>query len=156
MRVVIQRVSQARVTVDGKEISAIGRGLLVLACIEKGDNRAAVDWTAEKIRSLRIFSDVQGKMNLSIEEVGGEILAVSQFTLASRIGKGRRPGFERAEEPRLAETLFRYFVERLSIGTAPVKQGIFQAMMMVNLINDGPVTFILERRPQEDHADSDG
>jgi len=148
VRAVIQRVTRAGVTVDDREVAAIGKGLLVLACIERGDDEPTLGWMAEKIRSLRIFGDEQGKMNLSVEEVDGEILAVSQFTLASRIGKGRRPGFEMAEEPGRAEQLFRQFVEKLSEGRSPVKQGIFQAMMMVRLVNDGPVTFVLERYPK--------
>ncbi|MBI2841341.1 MAG: D-tyrosyl-tRNA(Tyr) deacylase [Acidobacteria bacterium] len=147
MRAVVQRVSQAGVSVAGREVSAIGKGMLVLACVEKGDDEATVRWVAEKIRSLRIFDDGQGKMNLSIEEIGGEILAVSQFTLASRIDRGRRPGFEKAEEPRRAAELFRRFVGVLAEGNAPVKEGVFQAMMMVSLVNDGPVTFIVEPKP---------
>lgn len=145
MRAVVQRVSQAGVSVAGKEVSAIGKGMLVLACIEKGDDEAVVRWVAQKIRSLRIFDDGQGKMNVSVEEIGGEILAVSQFTLASRIDRGRRPGFEMAEEPGKAAELFRRFVDVLAEGKTPVKEGVFQAMMQVSLVNDGPVTLIVER-----------
>lgn len=151
MRVVIQRVLSAGVTVDGREVASIGKGMVALACIEKGDDHATVRWVADKIRALRIFDDVTGKMNLSVEEAGGEILAVSQFTLAARIGKGRRPGFEMAEEPQKAELLFQGFVEMLSEGTAPVRQGVFQAMMEVRLVNDGPVTFVIDR-PAADTA----
>ncbi|MEW6364318.1 MAG: D-aminoacyl-tRNA deacylase [Acidobacteriota bacterium] len=155
MRAVVQRVLQAGVSVDNREVSAIGKGLLVLACVEKGDGEAEIGWMANKIRSLRIFDDGQGKMNLSVEEIGGEILAVSQFTLASRIGKGRRPDFVLAEEPRRAERLFGQFVGKLGEGSAPVKQGVFQAMMMVRLVNDGPVTFILERRAKANELESE-
>lgn len=145
MRVVVQRVTEAAVEIGGRRVSAIGPGLLVLACIEKGDGEQELQWMAEKIRSLRIFEDAEEKMNLSVEDVGGEILAVSQFTLASRIAKGRRPGFEQAEEPAAARAMFERFVRMLSEGKAAVKQGVFQAMMKVSLVNDGPVTFIIER-----------
>lgn len=145
MRVVLQRVTEASVSVKGGKASEIGRGLLALACIERGDDETTVSWMAEKIRGLRVFEDEEGRMNLSVEEVGGEILAVSQFTLASRIAKGRRPGFERAEEPDRAAELFERFLAHLRAGRVPVKEGVFRAMMAVRLTNDGPVTFIIER-----------
>lgn len=139
---VIQRVRSASVTVGERTIGNIESGLVILAAIEKGDQRIAIEKCARKIASLRIFSDSEGRMNLSIGEAEGSILAISQFTLAGSIRKGRRPSFERAEEPERARELFDHFVESLRAENLTVETGEFGAMMVVSLDNDGPVTFI--------------
>jgi len=144
MRVVVQRVSKASVAVSGREVGRIGPGLVVLAGIEQGDSEREMAYMADKIINLRIFPDQDGKMNLGIKETGGQILSISQFTLVSRIGKGRRPDFGNAADPRLAERLFDFFNERLG-REVPIEKGVFGAMMDVELINSGPVTFIIER-----------
>ncbi len=144
MKAVIQRVSQARVDVDDRTVGAIGRGILILLGVERGDGERDADWLAEKIAALRIFEDEAGKMNLSVREVGGGLLAVSQVTLAGNCAKGRRPSFDTAAPPAEANRLYDYFVTRLRESGLPVATGIFQAMMQVSLVNDGPVTFILE------------
>ena len=146
MKAVIQRVSSARVGVEGQTVGQIGRGVLVLLGVEKGDGESDADWMAEKIVNLRIFEDEAGKMNLALAEVGGAVLAVSQFTLAGNCAKGRRPSFDSAAPPDEANRLYEYFTARLKSLGAPVETGIFQAMMAVTLVNDGPVTFILESR----------
>lgn len=146
MRIVLQRVKNASVTVEGAEISSIGPGLLLLVGVERGDGEAEADWLAEKVAGLRIFGDENGKMNLGVREVGGEILAVSQFTLIADTRKGKRPSFFGAAPPGEAERLFDYFCERLrQAGVGSVKTGSFGAMMDVALVNDGPVTIVLER-----------
>jgi D-tyrosyl-tRNA(Tyr) deacylase len=145
MRAVIQRVISASVVVEGETVGAIGRGILVLLGVEKGDDEAKADWLAEKITGLRIFSDVAGKMNLSLRDVGGALLAVSQFTLAGNCDKGRRPSFDTAAPPDEGKRLYDYFVAALKRIGVPVQSGIFQADMQITLVNDGPVTFILER-----------
>lgn len=142
MRCVIQRVRSASVEVDGNVVSAIGPGLLILGAVEKGDREEEMAAAARKIRQLRIFSDSAGRMNLSVAEIGGSILAVSQFTLAGSIEKGRRPSFDRAEEPERARTLFELFTRELAAEGTPVQSGVFAAMMLVRLENDGPVTFV--------------
>jgi D-tyrosyl-tRNA(Tyr) deacylase len=144
MKGVIQRVSTAKVEVGGETVGRIGKGLLVLLGVEKGDGERDADWLAEKIASLRIFEDQAGKMNLSLRETGGAILAVSQFTLAGNCAKGRRPSFDTAAPPAEANRLYDYFVGKLRETGLPVETGVFQAMMQVELVNDGPVTFILE------------
>lgn len=146
MRAVIQRVSQARVKVDSKIVSHIGKGLLVLLGIEKEDTEEIIDYSAKKVANLRIFADNQGKMNLSVKDIKGEVLAVSQFTLCAYVKKGNRPGFSEAMEEGIAIILYKRFVETLSKEGIPVKEGIFKAHMEVELVNDGPVTIILERR----------
>ena len=146
MRIVLQRIKNASVTVEGERISEIGPGLLLLVGVAQGDGEAEAEWLAEKVAGLRIFNDEEGKMNLSVRDVGGEILAVSQFTLLADTRKGKRPSFIRAAAPEEAERLFDYFCQRLrgsSVGS--VKTGSFGAMMDVALTNDGPVTIILER-----------
>jgi D-aminoacyl-tRNA deacylase len=146
VRVVLQRVKNASVTVGGERVSEIGAGLLLLVGVAMGDREAEADWLAEKISGLRIFNDGEGKMNLSVRDVGGEVLAVSQFTLLADTRKGKRPSFVGAAAPEKAERLFDYFCERLREADArPVKTGVFGAMMDVALVNDGPVTIILER-----------
>jgi len=144
LKAVIQRVSAAKVEVEGKTVGQIGRGILLLLGVEKGDEERDADWLAEKIGNLRIFEDEKGKMNLSVKEIEGELLAVSQFTLAGNCAKGRRPSFDTAAPPEEANRLYEYFVERLRGLGLPVETGVFQAMMQVSLTNDGPVTFILE------------
>jgi D-tyrosyl-tRNA(Tyr) deacylase len=146
VRVVLQRVKDASVTVGGERVSEIGAGLLLLVGVAVGDGEAETDWLAEKISGLRIFNDGDGKMNLSVRDVEGEILAVSQFTLLADTRKGKRPSFVGAAPPQEAERLFDYFCERLrEVGAGPVKTGGFGAIMDVTLVNDGPVTIILER-----------
>lgn len=145
MRAVIQRVTSAAVVVDGETVGAIGRGILVLLGVEKGDDEAKADWLAEKITGLRIFGDAEGKMNLSLQDTEGALLVVSQFTLAGNCAKGRRPSFDTAASPTEGMRLYEYFVEAARRSGLTVATGIFQADMQVSLINDGPVTFILER-----------
>ena len=130
--------------IDGRTLSRIGTGLLLLVGIEKGDGEKEIGFMAEKILNLRIFADGSDKMNLSVQDVRGEILSISQFTLASRIKKGRRPDFSDAEEPGRAEELYSRF-NRLLAAAVPVATGIFGAMMDVHSVNHGPVTFILEK-----------
>ena len=146
MRIVLQRVREASVTVEGVRISGIGAGLLLLVGVAGGDGEAEADWLAEKISGLRIFRDQENKMNLSVRDVGGGVLAVSQFTLLADTRKGKRPSFVNAAQPEKAEPLFDYFCERLrQAGLSPVETGRFGAMMDVALVNDGPVTIVLER-----------
>ena len=146
MKCVIQRVRRASVTVGDELISAIDTGLLVLAAVEKGDTEQTMIDAAKKIRELRIFSDEAGKMNRDVAEAGGAILAVSQFTLAGSISRGRRPSFDGAEEPARAKELFEHFVRSLASTGIAVKTGRFREMMVVSLENDGPVTFSAEFR----------
>jgi len=144
MKAVIQRVRRASVKAGGR-CASIGPGMLVLAGLETGDTDAQCRWAAAKIATLRIFDDPEGRLNCSLQDVGGEILAVSQFTLAGSIAKGRRPSFDRAMAPDLARPLFESFVASLRAEGCSVQTGFFQEMMEVELVNDGPVTFILER-----------
>lgn len=147
MRAVIQRVSRASVVVDGKVEGQIGAGLLVLLGVAKGDGAPDVQYMVEKIATLRIFGDQQGKMNLSLGEVGGAVLIVSQFTLAGDTDRGRRPGFDKAAPPDTARTLYDQVVDGLKGRGLRVETGLFGARMRVSLENDGPVTFILDSRP---------
>ena len=149
MKAVIQRVKQAKVQVEGRVVGEIGHGVLVLLGVETGDGARQADWMAEKIVNLRIFEDGQGKMNLALSEVKGEMLAVSQFTLAGNCSKGRRPSFDTAAPPEEANRLYSYFMGKVWELGVPVQSGIFQADMEVSLVNDGPVTFILETPPQK-------
>jgi len=144
MRAVIQRVRRASVSVNGEVVSEIGRGMLVLAAVVKSDDEQTMRDAAKKIRELRIFSDGAGKMNRDVNEAGGEILAVSQFTLAGSIAKGRRPSFDNAEEPERARAMFDLFARELASTGIAVKTGRFREMMIVALENDGPVTFVYE------------
>jgi len=146
MKIVIQRVKESHVKVEGRIVGKTGLGLLLLVGIEKGDSESILDFMADKIVNLRIFPDENGKMNLSLLDVRGEILAVSQFTLAGSLEKGRRPSFDNAEIPERARALFDKFVEILRSKGVKVETGEFGAMMEVYLINDGPVTFVLERK----------
>jgi D-aminoacyl-tRNA deacylase len=142
MKCVIQRVRRASVTVGAELVSEIGPGLLILSAVRKGDTEQDVRDAARKIRELRIFADDAGKMNRDITEAHGEILAVSQFTLAGAIAKGRRPSFDDAEEPGRARELFELFLSELASTGIIVKTGRFREMMIVALENDGPVTFV--------------
>jgi len=144
MKIVLQRVKEARVDVDGRTVGRIGRGVCLLVGVEKGDTEGDAEALAKKSVELRIFPDAEGKMNLSLAEVGGEVLAVSQFTLAASVRKGRRPSFDGAEEPRRAAELFDRFVGAVEALGVTAETGKFQALMDVHILNDGPVTFILE------------
>jgi D-tyrosyl-tRNA(Tyr) deacylase len=145
MRIVLQRVSRARVSVDGRVTGEIGRGLLLLAGFTDGDSDDALAWMAKKVVQLRIFPDGEGKMNRSVEEADGGILVVSQFTLYGDARKGNRPSFIDAARPEVAIPLYERFVELLRATGRPVATGEFGAMMDVELVNDGPVTLVLER-----------
>ncbi len=144
MRAVIQRVDRARVVVDGKEISSIGKGILALAAIAREDARADLEWVARKIAELRIFDDAKGKLNLSLKDVGGELLIVSQFTLYGDCRKGRRPSYSDAAPPDQAQALYDEFVRIARQWVAGAQSGQFQAVMQVELVNSGPVTLIIE------------
>jgi D-tyrosyl-tRNA(Tyr) deacylase len=144
LRLVIQRVKEANVTVSGSTTGAIRSGLLVLIGISREDTREQADYMLEKLLGLRIFPDDGGKMNLNVEEAGGALLLVSQFTLYGNCWKGRRPSFDRAAPPLEAQTLYEYFVESARKGSVAVETGIFQAAMEVHLINEGPVTILLD------------
>jgi D-aminoacyl-tRNA deacylase len=144
MKCVIQRVRSASVTVGEERVSSIGIGLLVLAGVEKGDGEQAMIDAARRIRELRIFADDAGKMNRDVSDAGGAILAVSQFTLAGSIDRGRRPSFDRAAPPEVARELFDRFVAELASTGLDVQTGRFREMMLVTLENDGPVTFVME------------
>ncbi|KAB2881479.1 D-tyrosyl-tRNA(Tyr) deacylase [bacterium] len=147
MRIVVQRVSRASVTVERKIISRIGKGLVLLIGFKEGDTNDDLSFWAEKCVNLRIFEDNGGKMNVSLLESGGEILAVSQFTLYGDVRKGRRPSFIEAARPEAAEPLYNAFVELLRAKGVKVSTGIFGAMMDVELINAGPVTILLDNAP---------
>jgi D-aminoacyl-tRNA deacylase len=144
MRAVVQRVSRARVTIDGQITGEIGRGLLVLLGVGAGDTRADADYLADKVIGLRIFEDAGGKMNLSVKEVGGAILAVSQFTLYGDVRRGKRPSFDAAAPPQPARELYEYFVEKIRSVGLRCETGRFQEMMQVELVNEGPVTILLD------------
>ena len=144
MKGLIQRVKRASVTIDGKLHSEIDQGILVLLGVEKGDEKENAEKLADKLSKLRIFEDENDKMNLSIQDIKGEVLVVSQFTLAGDCKKGTRPSFDKAELPQKANELYEYFNNVIREKNIPVKTGVFGAMMDVELINDGPVTFMLE------------
>jgi len=148
MKGLIQRVSQASVSVNGKRVSAIGPGLLLLLGVERNDTAVEAKELCRKILSYRIFPDEQGRMNVNVQDSGGSLLIVPQFTLAADTGSGTRPGFSTAAAPEVAESLYQSFVahSRTGLGQARVEQGMFGADMKVALINDGPVTFLLEVR----------
>ena len=148
MRAVVQKVSEASVTVDGEVIGRIGKGLLVFAGIVKNDHEKNGEYIASKLAGLRIFEDNEGKMNLSVKDVGGEVLLVSQFTLAGDARKGRRPSFEMAMRPEEASLLFEKLLEMVENEGLKVATGQFQAHMEVNLINDGPVTILLDSKKE--------
>ena len=147
MKAVVQRVSGASVEVEGRSVATIGRGLLVLAGLEVSDGAADAAWMAEKLANLRIFGDAAEKMNLSVKDAGGAVLLVPNFTLAGDTRKGRRPHFDNAMRPELAEQMFGQFAAAVSAQGVPVQTGVFRAHMRVSLVNDGPVTILLESRP---------
>jgi D-aminoacyl-tRNA deacylase len=145
MRVVLQRVARASVSIDGRAAGAIGRGFCLLVGLTHGDTDATVDWMAEKVTGLRLFPDAEGKMNLGLDEVGGGVLVISQFTLYGDAAKGRRPSFIAAARPETAIPLYQRFVGALRARGLEVATGEFGADMQVEIHNDGPVTLILER-----------
>lgn len=150
MRAVIQRVSEASVTIDGRVKSAIGKGLLVLLGIEEVDGAEDIEWLSGKIARLRVFNDDHGVMNLSVQEVQGDIIVVSQFTLHASTKKGNRPSYIRAARPEMAIPLYEAFVKRLSADLGkPVLTGDFGADMKVTLCNDGPVTIVIDTKSKE-------
>jgi D-aminoacyl-tRNA deacylase len=146
VRAVIQRVKRAKVTVAGEIIGEIGTGLLVLLGVGRGDDEAAADYLAEKTIGLRVFEDGEGKMNLSVQDAGGAVLVVSQFTLYGDVRKGKRPSFDDAARPETARTLYEYFVGRIRAAGVRCETGRFQEMMDVELVNDGPVTILMDSR----------
>lgn len=145
MKAVIQRVKKASVEIEGKIYSKINRGLLILFCAEKNDVKENIDFIANKILNLRIFEDENHKMNLSVRDITGEILIVSQFTLASDLKKGLRPSFDNAMEPKKAKEFYEDMILKLKESKLNVQTGVFGADMQVMLINDGPVTFVLNK-----------
>ena len=146
MRSVIQRVSSASVSIENRVVGQIGPGLLVLVGVADGDGPADIEYTSAKVRDLRIFPDEDGRMNRSVVEAGGSVLVVSQFTLLGDVRRGRRPGFDAAAPPDLARTLYDQLVERLRSDGLPIATGVFQAHMAVELVNDGPVTILIDSR----------
>jgi D-tyrosyl-tRNA(Tyr) deacylase len=146
VRAVLQRVRQASVTVDDHVVAAIGPGLLVLVGVATGDAEADLVYVSSKVSGLRVFPDEAGKMNRSVSDVGGEVLVVSQFTLLGDVRKGRRPAFDEAEAPERAKGMYELFLERLRSAGLRVASGVFQAHMQVGLINDGPVTVLVDSR----------
>lgn len=144
MKAVVQRVSRAKVTVGDEVTGEIGNGLLVLLGVAQEDNEAAADYLVDKVVGLRVFEDVDGKMNLSVADVGGAVLVVSQFTLYGDARRGKRPSFDRAARPERANELYDYFVTKVRSAGLRCETGRFQAMMDVELVNDGPVTILLD------------
>lgn len=144
MRAVVQRVSRARVTVNGEVTGEIGAGLLVLLGVAQRDTEADADYLVGKIAGLRVFEDEDGKMNRAVGEIGGEVLAVSQFTLYGDVRRGKRPSFDAAARPEQARSLYEYFVGKIRAQGLRCETGRFQAMMDVELVNDGPVTILLD------------
>ncbi len=145
MRLLVQRVSAGKVSVAGRAVAEIGRGLVILVGVGQGDGEAQAEWLAEKAANLRIFADAEGKTNLSVLDVGGAALVVSQFTLYADAQKGRRPSFTGAALPEVAEPLVRRFAELLAEQGLPVQMGVFGAEMQVEIHNDGPMTLWLEK-----------
>jgi D-tyrosyl-tRNA(Tyr) deacylase len=146
LRVVLQRVRDASVEVEGKIVGQIGKGMVLLLGATIGDSEKEVVYLADKCANLRIFEDAQGKMNFSVQEIGGEILVISQFTLYGDTRKGRRPSFTEAMEPKEAERLYLMFIDYLKEKGLRVEQGVFGAKMLVKIFNDGPVTFVLDSK----------
>jgi D-tyrosyl-tRNA(Tyr) deacylase len=146
MRAVIQRVSRAQVSVGEEVMGKIGPGFLVLLGVSKADTQADADYLAAKITGLRVFEDESGKMNLSLAEAGGSVLAISQFTLYGDVRKGKRPSFDEAAPPGIANELYEYFVTKIRKASISCETGRFQAMMQVELVNDGPVTILLDSK----------
>ena len=146
MKAVVQRVTDADVSVDGNVTGEIGLGLVVFLGVEKGDTDRDALYMAEKIAGLRIFQDEAGKMNLSVKDKGGAVLAVSQFTLLGDVRKGKRPGFDKAADPDMADGLYRRFIDMVKGQGVKVEEGVFQAKMLVRINNDGPVTIMIDSR----------
>lgn len=144
MRAVVQRVSEARVEVEGRRVGEIGPGLLILLAVSKTDTRRDAEYMADKVTGLRIFADEAGKMNRSIKETGGSLLVISQFTLYGDVRRGRRPGFDQAADPEQARVLYEYFLQAVRGRGVEVQTGVFQALMSVHLVNQGPVTIIVD------------
>jgi D-tyrosyl-tRNA(Tyr) deacylase len=144
MRAIVQRVSRCRVTVEGNIVGEIGSGLLVLLGVSKTDSEAAADYLVEKVIGLRIFEDAEGKMNLSVQDSGGAVLVVSQFTLYGDVWRGKRPSFDAAARPEEARRLYEYFVGKVRAAGLRCETGQFQAMMEVELVNSGPVTIMVD------------
>ncbi|WP_294207606.1 D-aminoacyl-tRNA deacylase [uncultured Chryseobacterium sp.] len=144
MKVVIQRVSESSVKVNGEIVGDIGRGLMLLIGIDENDSLADADWLVQKILNLRIFSDEEGKMNLSVTDIAGELLCISQFTLMAEYRKGNRPSFIRAARPDQAVPIFEYFKQEIAKSGLRTESGIFGADMKVSLVNDGPVTIVMD------------
>lgn len=144
MRLVVQRVDNASVTIENELFSSIGQGYLILFGAEKGDTKAQADWLANKVSVLRCFPDENGKMNLSIKDIQGEMLIVSQFTLAGDVKKGTRPSFDKAMAPNEANEMYEYFISKVKEQNIQVKTGVFGAHMEVKLLNNGPVTFVID------------
>ena len=149
MRIVVQRVDSARVTTDDRHNESVARGLMLLVAVEQGDTIQEIEWCAGKCASMRIFPDDNGKMNLSVKDILGEVLSISQFTLAARIQKGNRPSFTNAADREIAIELYEKFKEALRKKGLVVKDGVFGAHMKVELTNDGPVTFIVEKNSSQ-------
>lgn len=146
MKALLQRVERARVTVDGESVGEIGAGLCVFLGVASGDGEKDLKWLAEKVVNLRIFEDSEGKMNLSVTDTGGEILAVSQFTLCGDCKRGRRPSWTGAAEPAEAKRLYEMFVDEIRSKGLKVETGVFQAHMKVDIVNDGPVTLMIDSK----------
>lgn len=150
MKAVVQRVKLARVLIKGEVYSEIGRGLLALVCAERGDDEKVLEWMAEKLVNLRFFPDSEGKFNLSIRDISGEILLVSNFTVCGYLKKGTRPSFHLAEDPEKAKALLEKLAEKIRERGVLVKEGVFGAHMEIELINDGPVTLFIEKTLKKD------
>lgn len=146
MRAVVQRVTEADVTVENRKTGEINKGLVVLLGVEDGDTEKDADYIADKVAGLRIFDDSEGVMNLSVKDIGGGVLSISQFTLLADARKGRRPSYIKAARPEIAKELYEYFNKRLEADGIQVGTGIFQAEMLVRIYNDGPVTILLDSR----------
>jgi D-tyrosyl-tRNA(Tyr) deacylase len=152
MKAVLQRVRRGRVSVDDHIVAEIDRGLVILVGVGQGDTEAEARWLAEKCAVLRVFEDDDGKTNLSVKDVEGEAIVVSQFTLHADTRKGRRPSFIKAADPKIAEPLVTHFAEHLAAQDVPTQLGVFGAHMLVEIDNDGPVTILLEREPTTDRT----
>lgn len=151
MRIVVQRVTESSVSVDGKVVGAVGKGYMILVGVEDADTQEDADWLARKVAALRVFDDEAGVMNLDIRQVGGEVLAISQFTLYASYKKSNRPSWFRAAKQPVAEPLYRHFCDQLEehLGAGKVARGIFGADMKVALVNDGPVTILMDSKNKE-------
>ena len=150
MRVVIQRVSEASVRVDGEVVGSIKKGVLILLGVENEDTKEDIDWLCNKINNLRIFNDAEGKMNFSIQDIGGRYLVISQFTLHASTKKGNRPSYIKAAKPEVSEPLYELFVKTLQeVSDTKIEKGIFGADMKVSLVNDGPVTIFIDSKNKE-------